>query len=256
VAAAVLHVAFFVIESRMDQPLVPLRRVLNRSTGVANAVAFLLLAAFFSLIFIGTLLMQQVLGYSALEAGFAWLTVSVPSVVVAATAGAVVVERLGVRPVLITGLVVLTISLFGLAQADADSTFVTGLLPWFVLAGIGIGACFPAVQVAAFTGFTERDSGLASGLVNTSQEVGGAIGIAVLATVAASVTEDAILSGTSEVDALAEGFQRAFLIGAFIAVAAILLATVLDRSAAQPMEVADEESDAEPSVAEEATPQP
>ena len=123
--------------------------------------------SFFSLIFIGTLFMQQVLGYSALEAGLAWLTVSVPALVAAATTGAVLVERIGVRPILVTGLTILMVALFGLSQLDAGSTFASGLLPWFILSGLGIGLCFPAAQVAAFTGFDESDSGLASGLVNT-----------------------------------------------------------------------------------------
>lgn len=230
IGSAVLLVAFVVIERRVRQPLVPLGRLANRTVGMANVVAFLLLASFFSLIFIGTLFMQQVLGYSALEAGLAWLTVSVPALVAASLVGAVFVEKIGVRPILVFGLAILTVALFGLSQADADSSFASGLLPWFILSGLGIGACFPSAQVAAFTGFTERDSGLASGLVNTSQEVGGAVGTAVLATIAVGVTEDAIADGSVPVDALADGFQRAFLIGAFIAIAGIVMALVLRRT--------------------------
>ena len=98
VASLVLQLAFLVVETRVSEPLVPLGRVLNRTVGLANVVAFLLLAAFFSLIFVGTLFMQQVLGYTALEAGLAWLTVSVPALLAAATTGAVLVERIGVRP--------------------------------------------------------------------------------------------------------------------------------------------------------------
>ncbi len=122
VASLVLHIAFLVIETRVTQPLVPLGRVRNRTVGLANATAFLVLAAFFSLIFIGTLFMQQVLGYSALEAGLAWLTVSVPALVAAATTGAVLVERIGVRPILVAGLTILMIALFGLSQLDAGSS--------------------------------------------------------------------------------------------------------------------------------------
>ena len=232
VASLVLHIAFLVIETRVRQPLVPLGRVRNRTVGLANATAFLVLAAFFSLIFIGTLFMQQVLGYSALEAGLAWLTVSVPALVAAATTGAVLVERIGVRPILVVGLTILTIALFGLSQLDAGSTFASGLLPWFILSGLGIGLCFPAAQVAAFTGFDESDSGLASGLVNTSQEVGGAVGVAVLAAVAIAVTDDAAATGTAQVDALADGFARAFLIGGFVAIAGIVMALLLRRPTA------------------------
>lgn len=232
VASLVLALAFLAVERRVAQPLVPLERVANRTVGMANIVAFLLLAAFFSLIFIGTLFMQQVLGYSALEAGLAWLAVSLPAFVAAATTGAVLVERIGVRPILVTGLSVLTVALIGLSQLGADATFTGGLLPWFVLAGLGIGLCFPAAQVAAFTGFDERDSGLASGLVNTSQEVGGAVGVAVLAAVAIAVTGDSATTGAAPVDALADGFSRAFLIGAFVAVGGIVMALLLRRPTA------------------------
>jgi MFS family permease len=144
----------------------------------------------------------------------------------------VLVERLGVRPILVVGLTILMIALFGLSRLDAGSTFASGLLPWFLLAGIGIGLCFPAAQVAAFTGFGESDSGLASGLVNTSQEVGGAVGVAVLAAVAVAVTGDAAATGTGPVDALADGFARAFLIGGFVAIAGIVMALLLRRPTA------------------------
>ena len=232
VASFVLLVAFLVIETRVTQPLVPLGRVANRTVGLANLVAFLLLAAFSSLIFVGTLFMQQVLGYSALEAGLAWLTVSVPALVAAATTGAVLVERIGVRPILVAGLTILTVALAGLSQLDAGSTFASGLLPWFILSGLGIGLCFPAAQVAAFTGFDESDSGLASGLVNTSQEVGGAIGVAVLAAVAIAVTDNRVAGGTGQVDALSDGLSRAFLIGAFIAIVGVVMALLLRRPTA------------------------
>lgn len=241
-AALVLHLAFLVVESRVAQPLVPLRRVANRTVGLANLVAFLLLASFFSLIFIGTLVMQQVLGYSALETGLAWLTVSVPALLAAATTGAVLVERIGVRPILVTGLSVLVVALFGLSRLDAGSTFVTGLLPWFLLAGLGIGMCFPAAQVAAFTGFDGRDSGLASGLVNTSQEVGGAVGVAVMAAIAVAVTDDGLAAGGDPVDALADGFARAFEIGAFVAIAGIVMALLLRRPAPDAAEPAPSRS--------------
>lgn len=249
-ASLVLHSAFLVVETRVSEPLVPLGRVMNRTVGLANVVAFLLLASFFSLIFVGTLFMQQVLGYSALEAGLAWLTVSVPALLAAATTGAVLVERIGVRPILASGLTILTVALFGLSQLGAGSTFATGLLPWFVLAGLGIGLCFPAAQVAAFTGFDESDSGLASGLVNTSQEVGGAVGVAVLAAVAIAVTDNASAAGTGQVDALADGFARAFLIGGFIAIAGIVMALMLRRPTAAA--AARERVEAEVPVAEAA----
>ena len=226
-ASAILHLAFIATEMRTSHPLVPLRRVLNRTTGMANAIAFLLLASFFSMVFIGTLFMQQVLGYSALEAGLAWLTLSVPAFVAAAMTGAVLVERVGIRPLLVVGLALQAGAYIGLAQSDAGATFASGLLPWFLMSGIGIGLCFPSMQVAAFAGFSERDSGLASGLVNTSQEIGGAVGTAVLATIAIGVTDDALADGTAPVDALSDGFQRAFLIASIIAVLGIVMTLLM-----------------------------
>ena len=101
--------------------------------------------------------------------------------------------------------------MFGLAQADPGSSYIGGIFPFFFLAGLGIGLCFPSVQVAAFTGFTDRDSGLASGLVNTSQEVGGAISVAVLATIAVGLTNDAIATGTEPVDRTRRGFPAIVL---------------------------------------------
>ncbi|HTI35265.1 MAG TPA: hypothetical protein VL422_16435, partial [Miltoncostaea sp.] len=120
----------------------------------------------------------------------------------------------------------------GLSQLDADSTFATGLLPWFLLAGLGIGLCFPAAQVAAFTGFDESDSGLASGLVNTSQEGGGAVGVAVMAAIAIAVSDNDVTAGSAPAQALADGFARAFLIGAFVAIAGIAMALLLRRPTA------------------------
>ena len=232
VAAIVLLAAFIVIELRVREPLVPLGRLRDRIVGTANVLAFLVFGSFFALIFIGTLTMQQVLGYTALEAGLGWLATSLTAVFAAGLSGTVLVERLGVRPVLVTGLVVLAGSLFGLATIDETSGYVGGVMPFFILAGLGIGLCLPSVQVAAFHGFTDRDSGLASGLVNTSQEVGGAIGVAVLATVAVTLTNDQLAQGAEPVAALSDGFSRAFFVAAIVAVVGAVLALTLRRAGA------------------------
>ena len=241
-AALALLAAFVVIESRVREPLVPLHRVVDRIVGTANILAALVFGSFFVLIFIGTLLMQQVLGYSALEAGVGWLATSLTGLVAAAITGTVLVEKFGARPVLFTGLVVLAGSMFGLAQADPGSSYIGGIFPFFFLAGLGIGLCFPSVQVAAFTGFTDRDSGLASGLVNTSQEVGGAISVAVLATIAVGLANDAIATGTEPVTALAEGFQRSFYVAAVIAIVGAVLALTLGRAGPQTAPAAEAET--------------
>ncbi|MGI9540075.1 MAG: MFS transporter [Miltoncostaeaceae bacterium] len=234
-ASVLLFIAFVVIEKRSREPLVPLNRLTERTVGTANIAAFLLLASFFSLIFIGTLYMQQVLGYTALEAGLAWLATSLTAFVAAAMVGTFLVEKLGVRTILIPGFTMLIVALFGLAALDENSSFVSGLLPFLLLAGLGIGACFPSLQVAAFHGFTEKDSGLASGLINTSQEVGGAVGVAVLATIAVEVTKGAFEDDPtiSPAAALSDGFSWAFLIGAFIAIAGLAVSATLNAGGSQ-----------------------
>ena len=238
-AAAILFVLFVIIESRVKHPLVPLNRITDRIVGTANILAALVFGSFFVLIFIGTLLMQQVLGYTPLEAGVGWLATSLTGLVAAGVTGTVLVEKFGARPILFSGLVILAGSMLGLAQADAGSSYIGGIFPFFFLAGLGIGLCFPSVQVAAFTGFTDRDSGLASGLVNTSQEVGGAVSVAVLATIAVGLTNDLILGGTEQVDALAEGFQWAFYVAAAIAIVGAALALTLGRAGAVQAAVAE-----------------
>jgi EmrB/QacA subfamily drug resistance transporter len=186
--AAVLLAAFLRIEARSPAPLVPAAVVKNRTLVAANLSAFLTFCAFFSFIFIGSLLMQQVLGYSPTRTGLSWLATSATVFVASAFAGARLVAAVGVRRLLVIGLSILSIGVLWLTRLPADAHFVPDLLPAFLLAGIGFGLCAPSVQIGALSGVSESASGLASGLVETMREIGGAAGVAAVSTVLVSRT--------------------------------------------------------------------
>src|SRR6266571_3431617 len=231
-AAALLVLAFAWIEIRSQNPLVPFAVFRRETVAAANVMAALLFGSFTPLIFLSTLYMQQVLGHSALRAGVSFLAMSVSSLVASAVAGARLVGRLGVRWTLVIGFALLAMGLLLMARAPAGGTYAD-LLPTFLLAGLGLGCCVVPVQVAAFAGIAERETGLASGPVSTSQEVGGALGVAVIATLAASRTSTALATGGSAAlpAALTKGFQWGFTGAATVAVTGALLALVLLRTA-------------------------
>ena len=202
--AAALMVAFLAIETTSREPLVPGIAVRNRTLVAANLSALFTFSTFFGLIFCGTLLMQQVLGYSATKTGVAWVATSGISFFAAGLTGSKLATVLGPRKLLIGGQALLAVAMLLLARVPADADYWTDLLPAFLLAGIAVGAAAPAVQIAALAGVEERLTGVASGLVETSREIGGAIGVAVVATVLAS-------------QAGLDGFHAAFLALAVIA---------------------------------------
>ena len=202
--AAALMVAFLAIESTSREPLVPGIALRNRTLVAANLSALFTFSTFFALIFLGTLLMQQVLGYSATETGLAWVATSGISFFAAGLTGSRLAAVLGPRKLLIGGQALLAVAMLLLARVPADVNYWTDLLPAFLLAGIAVGASAPAIQIAALAGVEERLTGLASGLVETSREIGGAIGVAVVATVLTSLTG-------------IDGFQTAFVALAVIA---------------------------------------
>ena len=202
--AAALMVAFLAIETTSREPLVPGIAVRNRTLVAANLSALFTFSTFFGLIFCGTLLMQQVLGYSATKTGVAWVATSGVSFFAAGLTGSKLATVLGPRKLLIGGQALLAVAMLLLARVPADADYWTDLLPAFLLAGIAVGAAAPAVQIAALAGVEERLTGVASGLVETSREIGGAIGVAVVATVLAS-------------QAGLDGFHAAFLALAVIA---------------------------------------
>jgi EmrB/QacA subfamily drug resistance transporter len=205
-AAALLLATFVRIETRSRAPLVPATAVKNRTLVAANLSAFFTFSAFFSFIFLASLLMQQVLGYSPTKTGVAWLATSVTAFIASAVAGARLVALVGVRRLLVTGLSLLAIGMLWLTRVPADASYVFDLLPAFLLAGVAIGLCAPSVQIGALSGVSESTSGLASGLVETMREIGGAAGVAAVSTVLVS-------------RAGLDGFHAAFVV---IAIAAAL----------------------------------
>ncbi|MFC7625383.1 MFS transporter [Microlunatus sp. GCM10028923] len=211
-AAVALLYVFVRIERRTANPLVPPSTWRKRTLMVANAAAFLTTCAFLSFIFIASLLMQQVLGYSPQLTGVAWLATTATIFPVAMIGGRLT-ARLGVRPLLIIGLGLFAVGAVWLTRVPATGNYWTDLLPSFLAAGIGFGLCVPALQVGALAGVPEEDSGLASGLVETMREVGGAAGVAAVSTV--------LVAGAG-----LAGFHLAFLFIGILATLALVTAAI------------------------------
>jgi EmrB/QacA subfamily drug resistance transporter len=201
VVSAALLAGFAAIERHSSAPLLPFSIFRIRAVTSSNLAGVALGGAMFGMIFILTLYMQQVLRYSALETGLAWLAMAV-TVLASAMAGSVLVTRVGARLPLTTGLVVFSAGLFLLARVPADGHYVRDLLPGLVIVGVGLGTAFVAMSIGALEGVAEGDSGLASGLSNTAQQVGGALGVAVLSTLAISRTAGLTQTGASAPAAL------------------------------------------------------
>jgi EmrB/QacA subfamily drug resistance transporter len=225
--AVALIAAFYVIERRQKAPLVPFPGIfrIRTITGI-NVSAVLVAASLFSMFFFISLYMQNVLGFSALEAGLAYLPLAV-GLIITAGASAGLVTRFGFKPVLVSGLIITAAGLIWFGQVSPDGSYVGDVLFPSLLAAVGLGLAFVSMTVAAVSGVEPHEAGLASGLINTSQQIGGALGLAILATVANSRIDDLAASGTPQNVALTEGFQSAFLVGAGIAIAGAVLAIVL-----------------------------
>jgi EmrB/QacA subfamily drug resistance transporter len=229
-ASAALLAAFTVIERRSSAPLVPFSIFRIRAVTGSNVAGLALGAAIFGMIFVLTLYMQQVLGYSPLETGLAWLAMALTALV-SSIAASVIVTRVGARVPLAAGLLVGSVGLFLLARIPADGHYWADLFPGLIVFGLGLGTAFVAMSIGALEGVGERDAGLASGLSNTAQQVGGALGVAVLSTLAISRTEDVAGTAASPADALTEGFQVALYAGAGFAILGALAAALLIRRA-------------------------
>jgi MFS family permease len=175
-----------------------------------------------------TLYMQQVLGYSPMKTGVAYLAVAGSAILWSAVA-AQVVTRIGVKPVLVAGMTALTGGLIYFTQVSVHGSYLGDLLPGFLLVGVGLGFSFVPISIAALAGVRPAEAGLASGLFNTSQQIGGALGIAALSTIATSRTADAVASGTPLPSALIHGFTGAFIVGVGIAAVGIIAAVTLIR---------------------------
>ena len=239
IGASIAAMAVFVlVELRSRAPIMPLSIFRIRAVTGSNIAGLALGGAVFGMIFILTLYMQQVLGYSPLETGLAWLAMSLTALA-SSMAGSVLVTRIGPRLPLAVGLVIAAAGLAVLSRIPADGGYVGDLLPGLLVVGSGLGLAFVAMSIGALEGVAERDAGLASGLVNTTQQVGGALGVAVLSTAAISRSDDLLASGTGASVALTEGFQIALLVAAGFAVAGAIAALSLIRRPRAPAPIGD-----------------
>jgi EmrB/QacA subfamily drug resistance transporter len=227
-AALVMLTAFVGWELRHPEPLMRLGIFQIRTVSGANVAGFILGTALFAMFLMLTLYMQQVLGYSAMKTGIAYLAVAGTAIVWSAVA-AQLVTRVGVKPVLVAGMTTLTAGLVYFTQVSVGGSYVGELLPGFLLIGLGIGFSFVPISIAALAGVRASEAGLASGLINTSQQIGGALGIAALSTIASSRTDDALAAGSAAPAALVDGFTAAFVAGAVIAGLGIVAALSLIR---------------------------
>ena len=228
-AALVLLTSFVLWELRQDEPLMRFGILRTSTVAGANVAGLILGTALFSMFLMLTLYMQQVLGYSAMKSGVAYLAVAGTAILWSAVA-AQLVNRIGVKPVLLVGMVSLTAGLLFFTQVSVDGSYLGDLLPGFLLTGLGIGFSFVPISIAALAGVQPAEAGLASGLFNTSQQIGGALGIAALSTIATSRTESAVESGSAVPVALVDGFSAAFSGGVVVAALGIIAALVLIRS--------------------------
>ena len=230
-AGSVALIAIFVaIELRSKAPLVPFRIFRLRTLTGANIVGLLLGASLFSMFYFISLYMQQVLGYSAIHAGLSYLPLAV-TIIVAAGVGGQLVTRFGFKPILAAGMAFVAAGLLYWSQVSVGGGFLTDILGPSLLAAIGLGFGFVTSTIAAVSGVEQREQGLASGLINTSQQIGGALGLAVLSTIATTRTDDVMGTGASSLpNALTEGFQAAFLGGAVIAALGVVATLVLIRT--------------------------
>jgi EmrB/QacA subfamily drug resistance transporter len=234
-AASFALIALFVfIERRTESALVPLTIFRNRSLSVSNLVSLALGASIFSMFYFLSLYMQQVLGYSALKTGVGYLSIA-GSIIIAAGAAQSLVAKIGVRLVMTLGMALAACGLVYFAQISPNGTYLGTLLPGFLLAGVGLGLSFVPVTIGAVSGVTPDEAGVASGLITTTQQIGGALGVAVLSTIAVSATTRFIgahgHAPQEMTNALNHGFSIAFWFGAVFAAIGCLIAFLgMDRT--------------------------
>jgi EmrB/QacA subfamily drug resistance transporter len=246
-AGALALLALFVVrEARIPNPLMPLRIFRSRNVLGANLIQALMVAGLFGMFFLGTLYMQRVLGYDALEIGLAFLPVALAIGILSLGFAERLIMRFGARTTLLPGLVLITAGLILFALVPVQSSYLTDLFPIMIFLGVGAGLSFPALMTLAMSGATQSDSGLASGLVNTTLQAGGALGLAVLATLSTSRTDTLLARGVADATALTDGYQLAFVIGAGLLIAAISIAITVLQPVAMPQEAEQEAGEPEP----------
>jgi EmrB/QacA subfamily drug resistance transporter len=227
--SALLLALFLVVEAQVRAPLVPLGLFRLRNVATSNVVGVLWAAAMFAWFFLSALYLQLVLGYSPLQVGLAFLPANLIMAVFSLGLSAKLVMRFGIRVPLATGLILASLGLLLFARAPVEGTFVVDVLPSMILLGLGAGMAFNPVLLAAMSDVAPEEAGLASGVVNTSFMMGGALGLAVLASLAASRTDTLLASGDDQLTALAGGYNLAFLVGAIFALTAAVLGGALLR---------------------------
>jgi EmrB/QacA subfamily drug resistance transporter len=247
-AVSLALIAVFVFrQSRIEHPLMPLRLFRSRNVSGANVVEALLVVGMFGMFFLGALYLQQILGYTPLEVGFAFLPATIVMGTMSLRISQPLVMRFGAKAVLVVSLLFIAAGMFLFTNTPVDGDYWLNVLPPMVLLGVGAGAGFPALMTLAMSGATPSDAGLASGLVNTSAQVGGAIGLAVLATLATERTQELIADGEAQAAALNSGFHLAYVIGGILALVAALLAMVwLEPAPAMDPHAAHGEAEAQP----------
>jgi EmrB/QacA subfamily drug resistance transporter len=248
--AAVLLSVFLAIEARVRAPLMPLGLFRLRNVSTANTVGVLMAGGLFAWFFLSALYLQRILGYSPLEVGLAFLPSTVLWGAVSFAVSDKLVLRFGFKPPIVAGMVLFVVSLLLFARAPVDGNFALDILPATLLVGLGAGISFNPLLLAAMSDVEPSESGLASGVVNTAFMMGGALGLAILASIADSRTGDLLASGESRLSALNGGYHVAFLVGALFAVAAAAAAAVLFRAGLQAHGHEGEEAMGVPAAAE------
>jgi EmrB/QacA subfamily drug resistance transporter len=228
IGSAVLMALFLVVEQRGKSPLVPLSFFRNRTATGANVIGFGLGTIVFGMFLLLSLYMPQVLGYSALKTGVGYLAVALTAIVASGVAQTFV-TRIGVRVALVIGMILLSLGLLFFTQISVDGTYFGDLFPGFLLVGVGLGFSFVPVSIAALAGVKPQEAGLASGLINTSQQIGGALGVAILTTVAVNRTETLTAEGKNQAEALTGGFSIAFWVALVFAVISLIATFVMLR---------------------------
>ncbi|MFI5778498.1 MFS transporter [Nocardia sp. NPDC051570] len=239
--ALALLAAFVGWEAWTEHPLMPLRIFRSRNVSGANLIQVLVVAGMFGMFFLGTLYMEKVLAFTPMRVGLAFLPITVLMGTLSVRYSERLIMRFGARRTLVPGLTLILIGLLLFTQAPVDGSYWLHVFPVMVLFGTGAGLAFPALMNLAMSGVSSRDAGMASGLANTTMQVGGAIGLAVLATLSGSRTENDIAGGVSELAALTNGFHVAFAVGAGSVVGALVVAILVLRS--RPAEDPDAELD-------------
>jgi EmrB/QacA subfamily drug resistance transporter len=248
--ALALLAGFVAREATARTPLVPLRIFRSRSITGANLIQVLSVAGMFGLFFLGSLYMERVLHYDALQIGLAFLPVTIAMGTLSVRYTEPLVSRFGARGTLLPGLGLIAAALVLFTRVPVDGEYVTDVFPTMLLLGIGAGLCFPALMTLAMSGATPSDAGLASGLVNTTAQVGGALGLAVLATLSTSRSDELLARGDSAGAALTGGYHLAFWIAAGLVIAAAAVALLVLKPEPRPARESRERSGARPAYSE------